>query len=156
MVKYSAAFVLLAGLALTCGGEEKPSVCVPGRTNLCACPMSKAKGVETCLRDGSGYGSCEGCSAVVTEGGFTEVSEQIGITYRQGAPFDPPSNCITPLACQLNVITGGAAVGDYDGLGTVGMETPRHGLANAIGPTGDNDHLILDMHVSNSSKQPDP
>lgn len=117
MVKYSAAFVLLAALALTCGGEEKPSVCVPGRTNLCACPMSKAKGVETCLRDGSGYGSCEGCSAVVTEGGFTEVSEQIGITYRQGAPFDPPSNCITPLACQLNVITGGAAVGDYDGDG---------------------------------------
>ena len=105
-------------LGMSCSTDDAPrAVCIRGRTNLCPCPASKAKGVQTCLPDGSGYGVCEGCENTTVEGGFAEVTEALGLNYRQGAPFDPPTNCITPLACQLNVITGGAAVGDFDNDG---------------------------------------
>jgi len=122
------AAVLVHGACSDKGAER--SVCVPGRTNLCACSGTKAKGVQSCLADGSGYSACEGCETPINDGGFTEVSEQTGLSFRQSVPFDPPTNCITKLACQLNVITGGAAVGDYDNDGfpdlfvTTAMSSP--------------------------------
>ena len=83
-------------LGMSCSTDDAPrAVCIRGRTNLCPCPASKAKGVQTCLPDGSGYGVCEGCENTTVEGGFAEVTEALGLNYRQGAPFDPPTNCIT-------------------------------------------------------------
>ncbi len=112
------ALAFMVGVAASCGGSGSDAkVCIPGRTNLCACVGTKEKGVQTCLPDGSGYDACTGCDAVVNDGGFAEVSAEVGVLYRQGVLFDPPTNCITQLACQLNVITGGAAVGDYDNDG---------------------------------------
>jgi len=36
-------------------------VCVPGQQFSCACPGTSSKGVQACLPDGKGLGSCEGC-----------------------------------------------------------------------------------------------
>jgi hypothetical protein len=103
--------------ALSCGGDEAAErVCVPGRTMACACAGSASQGVQICLPDGSAYEPCGGCEGSDV-GLFTDATTAAGLDYRQSAPFDPPTNCAVPEACQLNIITGGAAVGDYDADG---------------------------------------
>jgi hypothetical protein len=51
-----------------CGGEEATPVCTPGTTLACACP-GNAHGVQACLADGTGYGTCTNCLGPGGSGG---------------------------------------------------------------------------------------
>ncbi len=53
--------------ALACGGDDDATACVPGETLACLCPGSVA-GVQTCLSDGSSFGTCN-CLPIPTDGG---------------------------------------------------------------------------------------
>jgi hypothetical protein len=105
------AFVWSVCASWSCAPQEV--ACIPGRVLACACPGSTARGTQTCRADGSGYDRCIGCNTA-GEIRFTDVTLEAGVAYHQQAPLDAPSNCIVKKVCPLNIITGGAAVGDYD------------------------------------------
>ena len=53
--------VLAVALAAgSCGDDERPA-CQPGEVIACPCPFAEV-GQQTCLADGSGFGSCQPCN----------------------------------------------------------------------------------------------
>ncbi len=104
---------LLAPALLAVASCDNADVCAPGRAVPCACPGG-SQGVQTCRDDGRGFDRCE---CINLDAGFVDATKAAGVVYHQQAPFDPPTNCLEPTACQLNILTGGAAVGDYDNDG---------------------------------------
>ncbi len=112
-MKHTCAPLLFLLAALSC---DRPSEsCAPGHTVACACPAGMI-GSQLCRADGLGFEKCD-CRSGSADGRFTDVTKSAGVAYHQQAPFDPPSNCLAAEACQLNIITGAAAVGDYDNDG---------------------------------------
>lgn len=62
-----AVLVALFGLVVVACGADETRACTPGVTRSCACIDGRA-GVQSCIGDGSGFGSCE-CAAPMTDGG---------------------------------------------------------------------------------------
>jgi len=106
---------LLALAAASCAPMEEPRTCIPGRTQACECDEGLV-GVQSCRADGKGFGVCGGCTAsAVTP--FTDVARDVGLAYLEAAPLDGVTPCVVPGYCEMNLLTGGVAIGDYDGDG---------------------------------------
>lgn len=81
--------LLLAAVfvAIGCSSSSSPQsptqVCTPGTTQSCACPGVVGTGVQTCNEQGSGFGSCSGCSSgdsgpgCTTENGATACDRDL-------------------------------------------------------------------------------
>ncbi|MBM4357042.1 MAG: CRTAC1 family protein [Deltaproteobacteria bacterium] len=101
-------------LGAGCGESAPRASCVPGRTTACACVAEPGQGVQTCLPDGSGFGACTACTVGPA---FREVSAEAQLRYLEAAPLDGVTPCAIPTYCDMNLYTGGAAIGDYDADG---------------------------------------
>lgn len=60
---------ILLLVVTACGGSSGPVAgpCVPGATQVCACPGGRT-GVQTCNGAGSGFGDCQGCGGPTDSG----------------------------------------------------------------------------------------
>ncbi len=101
---------------LSCQAPAGSPACVPGRTVGCACPGNTTVGLQTCRADGAGFDTCS-CAPPPPASGFHDVTAAAGVAYHQGPPLDGTAGCLVPSFCELDLITGAAAVGDYDGDG---------------------------------------
>jgi len=61
MIKLAVALlgVFLATGCSSDGGDDKPKVCAPGKTEECACVGGVTKGAQTCDKTGTTWGECK-------------------------------------------------------------------------------------------------
>jgi hypothetical protein len=91
-----------------CGESAARPSCVPGRAVACACVDEPGQGIQTCAPDGSGFGECTACTVGPA---FREVSAEARLRYLEAAPLDGVTPCAIPAYCDMNLYTGGAAIG---------------------------------------------
>ncbi len=114
--------------------------CAPGAQAICACPNGKPTGVQTCLANGSGFGSCEGCSDGTGGGPQSKDCGELNTVQNCGAcgvacqPSHAKGATCENGSCDYDACTG--SYQDCDGVAMNGCESDKQNDSQNCGGCG--------------------